>query len=397
LVELSPPRIPTPDWSAVLAVAGLDPALFHPAPPRWSSPFDADAHVAWEGSLPRDPKTPIRVEAASYRGRLVYFELLGPWSHPERMQERAKSIGQKVGFGMFFSTVIAALVIGGVLARRNLRLGRGDKAGALRVSLVVFALLILQWLFSGHMVVDPGELDLIVGSVSRSCFWALLFGVMYLALEPYVRRRWPDVLISWNRIVAGRFRDPLVGRDLLIGVVAGAFVAVAIQLSQALPAWFDVSGMTPQPPKEMALSGIGGLLSSVIDSQVYAVMFGVVQLFVILLVGFVVRRRGAAVAVGGFLLLLFRFPTENIPVELPFAVLTTIVVVGTLFRFGLLSLVTVGFVNELLTRQPLTLDPSRWYFGYGMLAVAITMGLLVYGFHGSLGGQKAFGALPLDD
>jgi hypothetical protein len=84
-------------------------------------------------------------------------------------------------------------------------------------------------------------------------------------------------------------------------------------------------------------------------------------------------------------------------VELPFAVLTTIIVVAALFRFGLLAIVVAGFVNELLARQPLTLDPSRWYFGYGMLAVAITVGLLVYGFHGSLGGQKAFGALPLDE
>jgi hypothetical protein len=32
-----------------------------------------------------------------------------------------------------------------------------------------------------------------------------------------VRRRWPATLVSWSRLLAGRFRDPLVGRDVLAG------------------------------------------------------------------------------------------------------------------------------------------------------------------------------------
>jgi len=31
----------------------------------------------------------------------------------------------------------------------------------------------------------------------------------------------PEQLISWTRLLAGRMRDPMVGRDALIGVVAG--------------------------------------------------------------------------------------------------------------------------------------------------------------------------------
>src|SRR5687768_18051298 len=40
--------------------------------------------------------------------------------------------------------------------------------------------------------------------------------IAYLAGEPFVRRRWPWQVISWNRLLAGRWRDPLVGRDVLI-------------------------------------------------------------------------------------------------------------------------------------------------------------------------------------
>ena len=45
--------------------------------------------------------------------------------------------------------------------------------------------------------------------------------VLYLALEPYVRRYWPQAIISWTRVLGGRWRDPLVGRDVLYGVILG--------------------------------------------------------------------------------------------------------------------------------------------------------------------------------
>ena len=71
----------------------------------------------------------------------------------------------------------------------------------------------------------------------------------YVAIEPIVRRRWPDLLISWTRLVSGRFRDPLVGRDALAGILGGAVVWLALGGSQALPNWFDLPGMTPVPPQ----------------------------------------------------------------------------------------------------------------------------------------------------
>ena len=45
--------------------------------------------------------------------------------------------------------------------------------------------------------------------------------MLYLALEPWVRRRWPHAIISWSRLLSGQLRDPLVGRDILFGVMLG--------------------------------------------------------------------------------------------------------------------------------------------------------------------------------
>ncbi|MBK9472486.1 MAG: hypothetical protein IPO18_09410 [bacterium] len=40
----------------------------------------------------------------------------------------------------------------------------------------------------------------------------------YVALESYVRRLWPRMLVSWARLVSGPgVAHPLVGRDILVG------------------------------------------------------------------------------------------------------------------------------------------------------------------------------------
>ena len=54
--------------------------------------------------------------------------------------------------------------------------------------------------------------------------WSLVMGglvwLLYVGLDPFVRRRWPHAIISPSRIVDGRIRDPLVARDILIGIAA---------------------------------------------------------------------------------------------------------------------------------------------------------------------------------
>src|SRR5262249_53927341 len=71
------------------------------------------------------------------------------------------------------------------------------------------------------------QLELALG---MAVWEALQAATMYLALEPIVRRRWPGKLTSWGRLLAGRWRDPMVGRDVLIGMAA----AVSIPLIRML-------------------------------------------------------------------------------------------------------------------------------------------------------------------
>ena len=80
-----------------------------------------------------------------------------------------------------------------LLARRNLRLGRGDRQGALRIA---------GFLLLTHAIVVPltvrhfADLGAFTGffeaSVALILFRATLFYLFYLAMEPYVRKRWPE-------------------------------------------------------------------------------------------------------------------------------------------------------------------------------------------------------------
>ena len=64
-------------------------------------------------------------------------------------------------------------------------------------------------------------------AIATTVFYGVLFWAIYMALEPFVRRHWPQTLVSWTTLLSGRVRDPIVGRDVLIGAaILGAVMSV---------------------------------------------------------------------------------------------------------------------------------------------------------------------------
>jgi hypothetical protein len=140
------PRI---DWAPLFAEAGLDPEKYTSTEAQWSPPSYADARAAWEGKYADHPDIPIHIEAAAYRGRPVYFRVLAPWDKPLRQEESETSTRDRAGV-MILTTVLLMVLAGAVLiARRNLRLGRGDRQGALKLALFVFAVTLFGMLVGG--------------------------------------------------------------------------------------------------------------------------------------------------------------------------------------------------------------------------------------------------------
>ena len=385
---------PEPDWGALFSEAGLDIKTFTPAVPAWLPPGPFDARAGWKGRLSGGGDE-VRIVAASYRGKPVYFEVVGPWSRPWQMQEFPTTALYRLESVVVVVTLFAFIVTGVFFARRNIRLGRGDQKGAFRLFVFVLSTYLLAWLFGAHHVADLwGEFGLFWGAMGDALLWAGLVWLLYMALEPYVRRRWPDLLISWNRLLSGRLRDPLVGRDVLIGSLLGAGCTVIHFAAAALPYLFDIPGQTPMDPVwwPLTLQGPRHLLMVLFHLQRISVFEPIALLSIIFLAHLLLRRKWAAVLATGLVYIPGWAKGGNFFFELTLgAILITFWLVA-LLRFGVVAAAFADFFFCLLWTPPLTLDLSRWYAGHGLFFVAIFLAVVAYGFKVSLGGKPMFGA-----
>ncbi len=221
---------PAPDWSALFSAASIDSSRLHLAEPEWTPPAMADVRTAWTGRYPEAPEIPLRIEAAAFHGKPVSFVVVLPEVQPG---PEGRSSGDLVYLVLELIIILGSFPF----ARYNLRLGRGDTRAAIRLALFAFAAGFSAWLIGGAHVAGEGEADLFFRALMRSIFEAVLLGVMYLSFEPFVRRKWPQTIVSWSRILTGGIRDPLVGRDLVLGTALGVLLGLIQVLgSLVLPA-----------------------------------------------------------------------------------------------------------------------------------------------------------------
>ena len=346
----------SPDWAPLFSAAGLDPSKWPPAQPMWTPPVYSDARAAWTGSLAERPDIPMRIEAAAYRGKPVYFELIGPWTRPERMQPYQPTAGERVFLVIGIVLLLSVLVGGAMLARRNLRLGRGDRRGASRLAAFVFAAL-----GGGCGFLARTTSRISTNSGSSSSFWSGGFSdscfiwVLYIALEPYVRRRWPATLVSWSRLLAGGFRDPLVGRDVLAGCLLGAFSIAFARLGWFVPAWLGYPPPQPYSGPQWQFLGARTIIADISLGLAPVLWIPLAILFVLFLLRALLRKEWAAAV--AFILLFTVFssaPSQFAP----------LVLVGALILLGSHSvsadpLRLAGYSSSrVLQRSPVALSPD---------------------------------------
>jgi serine/threonine-protein kinase len=393
-----------PDWTALFAEAGLPIAAFSPARPAWIPPLFADARAAWEGVYPDRPEIRIRVEAAAARGRPVYFEIVAPWTRLQRLEPtRFPTAADRARYAFGASLGLLFSVGAVLLARRNLRMGRGDRRGAFRLSLYFGTAALLFGMLRAHHLADlAAERDLFLMQVAFAAYVALAFWIFYIALEPYARRVWPETMIGWSRLLAGRFRDPLVGRDILVGVLTGIVLTIVVQLDRAAPAWFGVA--TPPPASTSTYLLLGGrhALGALVGLQARAVAIGVV--FLLALMFFNVLLRSRRIAAAAMMLVMTVTPgphpllaAGNPIFDLVFRGFWAAVVVFLFVRFGLLATIVSVFVDFLTTVAPITFDPSVPYVASSYLILGTVFVLGAYGFHTALADRPVFGRGFLPD
>jgi serine/threonine-protein kinase len=381
--NLQPTRIP--DWAPLFSAAGIDPAQLHSVEPVWDSLAAADTRAAWEGTWPGSGR-PLHIEAAARRGKPVFFAMVGPWTKPERMnpaeQTRAAKTSQIIGLS------IALLIFAGsiLLAYRNYSRGRGDRQGALRLTSLVFFLEIAICLFRSHFVATLDTVGLIIFGISTALFVSGFLWVLYIALEPYVRRNWPQTIISWTRFLNWELRDPLVGRDLLFGVLLGILWTFVFTFGS----FFLIrTGAQPQLANSEFLMGFRETIALGLVTIVATIQTTLIFFFLIVLLRVLVRNRWVA---GAIFVLLFTVPkvlgSEHLAIEVPVWLIIYGVAAFAVVRFGLIVLAGAVLTVDVLLNIPITGDLSNWYAARALCVILGFVALAAWGFYTSLAGQR---------
>jgi serine/threonine-protein kinase len=388
-------------WQEFFRYAGIDGARLQPAPATWVSPVDHDAKYAWSGVLPGAAPVEISVHAAALDGKPVFFEV-GPRASvtggARSSAALATATEEFTGVAGFAAVFLAGVVLAAIVARRNLRLGRGDRGAARKVSVLVFASLLVAGLLSADHARDPaGEWGLLVGIGGNALFHAGAIWLFYIAAEPYVRRRQPELLISWNRVLRGYFRDPLVGRDVLIGCLLGALINLFYaHLLVLVPSWL---GMTPPAPDDSFPAKLSGGMWPLVS---FAALLGsvprdaVMALFLFSAARSLFRSQWIAAAA---IVLLGATPHLGRDVasklELPFVLCAAAIFVFALCRVGLLAGMVALFVGSWFAKSLFIFDARSWLFVPSLFYVSVTVLIAVYGFRYSVGAKPLFGRVRI--
>jgi len=359
-------------WAELLAAAGLPPPEALEALPAtgFTPPMFADERRIWRA---RDASgEELRAYAAAYAGRPVFFALLPATAAPPGAAARD---GAGLDFGVVLRVgTLLLLALSGWLAWRNLRVGRADRRGALRLGALA---LLLGYVAQGIVLLlsTPAARDQLSGFILDMLQWTLLvaaiISLLYLALEPEIRRRRPRAAVAWARLLRGGVRDPLVGRELLLGIACGASLTglwameqwTVLQLGEPRLLWEPVfaSAMLQSP-----LEVVGAFAGA--PTIIAVVVFVPLLLWAWLLP--VLRSpaatEAAVVLLTAGLAMLFSaggFTVSGLVLGAMIALLS--------LRVGIVAALTAGLFWPILISGAYTLDGSRFYF----VNTIVTLGL----------------------
>jgi hypothetical protein len=360
------------EWRDLFDAAGLDPAHFDPAAPTWTPPSAFDTRAAW---VEKDAGDPMRVEAAAWRGRPVFFI-----STRTSVALPSSAQPQGAAFAMYMVTLLTLIL---VLSWHNLRRGRGDLKGAYRFGLFMLAAAFIRIAMMAPLTTGIRGFYIFV-AIAGNALWAGVTSAMgYVALEPFVRKRWPRALIASTRLLNGRFRDPVVAQHLLAGLLCGAVVLLSVnilifvQFGAQAPGWNYLQSASIG-------RAIRGILSMVISAASEAPW-----LFCLLFVAVTAcRNRWLGACVTGAVLAAPFLWGQNAPIL--GLIMVPLLALGLMLfalRYGLFALVVAMFVAD-LRQFTLTLDSSAFYFGTSLTVIAVVVGLGVYAYRNATAGAR---------
>jgi hypothetical protein len=371
----------------LLAAAELREDLRETSNFQWLPP--CDRRKAWDGFFPEHRDRAIHVEAAAFQGKPVFFRIGGTWTVPREPAAENPTVS-----GVLLVVVTLSVAL---LGMRQLRQGRGDRHGAVVMGGAFVVAYVAAWLLGGHHPgTIGGEILGLISAIGIGGFAGSVMALAYLALEPAMRRRWPWRLTASTRVTGGRLRDPLVGRDLLVGILGGIGCVLILQAFITLPQLLNA----PKPTPLTGITDYPGMLAPpaprlyILANSIFGAFWAVILFASAFLLALVLRREWLAWA--GYIAIFtitntLLFAPSSLPVAMSFIVtqvLLNALGVFLIARFGLWAFTAALSTMFLLVSLPLTWDPSAWYFSQGLLGAGVLMALAVYGFMTACGGRR---------
>jgi serine/threonine-protein kinase len=391
--DAAAPLKPPVDPAVVFRAARLDPGAFQEIPPTLVPLHAGDTIRAWKGPHPRLPKTEVTLEMAFWKGRVTEARLAY-----RNMQAAATSAGAA---GWQRAQQIATVTLGAIgcllimlLARRNWKAGRSDRRGALRIAAARFLVGLTAWAGLVHPVASNAMATLFVNAASDLLGTAAILWLLYLALEPAVRARYPHAMVTWNRLLAGRWLDAQVGAHILMGAALGCAIWVGFNAR----GFFDDHDKLVAGGDMVYLLGTREWMGSHASTLAAAMSVGLLVFGVICGLRRLVRRDLLA-ALATAVVFTFMLESSNlsrhgtdllISIGLYLAVYT--VVAYVLMRLGLVATIVLIFFVNTFNGLWLGTDWSTWYASNGIATAALLIGIAVFAFWRSLGGRELIGS-----
>jgi serine/threonine-protein kinase len=379
------PAVPPVAPETVFHAARLEMAAFRESTPLVVPATAFDLWRAWKGPHPDFPDMQLQVEMAWWKGRIVSARVLYPWQQQPAAAPAVTTIHARDIWIAVLTAMGAFFIIR--RARHNWTRGRADRVGAFHVALASFLLQAIAWVGAFHPAADMALFDVFIIAVAEWLLGAATLWFAYLALEPEVRARWPHSIVTWNRVLAGRWLDAQVGSHVLIGAAMGSGIWIFFKAMTIFffknhePANWDVS-----------LEGLLGarhwigmqasFANSALETGlfVFLTIFGMRQLL---------RNEILAALAAAAMFTLLQHEVSGPEwwlIGALYLVATAALIFG-LLRFGLVATIAGSFFIDALNAMPLGSDWNAWYMPAAIASFLLLLGISVLAFWRSLGGR----------
>ena len=243
-------------------------------------------------------------------------------------------------------------------------------------AVVAWAAFIGPLLQAQHTTVTADEFSVLFAALSQGTMFGGIAWLLYMALEPYARRIAPRWVVSWTRLLEGRFKDPMVGRDLLTGLAAAAGVnglfavidRLQLTIAEGTIAWAYPHGFAP-------LRGVLATLANLVHPVTLLVPFGIMS--VLVLSRAVIKRPWPAIAAATVVIAGFDIAVNGFNLG---GLALVLLVVGVGARFGLLALVAVAAFIVNFGMVPVNADPAVWWTSASWVGWGALAALALYGY-----------------